>query len=79
MSVAERIASSYTYDDLESDLSQLHHLLDVVVDIMLEMPHDGNVEQRRVDALVWIARDLAEHLVEKIETAASVRHPDGAQ
>lgn len=58
-------------NELESDLRHLENLLDVAVEKLTDLPHDGNQDQINADALVWIARDLAGQFAKKVEAAAS--------
>jgi hypothetical protein len=56
---------AYTLDDLESDLHNLHYLIDTGVDIMVGIVREpDDDEQNRADALIWIARDLVRRLIE---------------
>jgi len=57
--------TTYTLDDLEGDLYHLHHLIDVTVDKMQDLHHDGNPQQHQADALAWIARNLSKQIAER--------------
>jgi len=51
-------------DRMETDLWNLYHQLDAVVEIMQGLDHprpqpDAQTEQDRADAMAWVARDLA--------------------
>jgi hypothetical protein len=48
---------------LEGDARNLANLLDVVCDLKF----DCDPEENRIDSLLWIARDLAEQLAERLE------------
>lgn len=53
---------SNDFNDLESDIGNLAVLIDTIVDVALNIVcHDE--DQKRVNALLWIARDLSERLV----------------
>lgn len=58
--------STYTQDDLQSDLNHLDCLLEQAVWMMQELPHDGNRDQEIADAIIWVARDLAKLCCERI-------------
>lgn len=67
------MAAPYDLNDLQSDIGHLANLLEVVTDHFLEhvpfVDADGNrrPEIDRLNALVWIARDLGNGLCEKVE------------
>ncbi len=61
-----------TLDTVQSDVHHLYELLDTTFDAMSEMSFvdkDGkpNREMHRVNALLWIARDLAERIASDID------------
>lgn len=66
-----RSATTYSLDDLHSDVHHLHELLGAIKDILHEMPYerDGkrDVELDRVSALNWIATDRCHQLADLIE------------
>lgn len=58
--------NTYTLDDLESDLHHLHHLIDVAVDKMQDIHHDGDPRQHQADALAFVARDLSKKVADRV-------------
>lgn len=57
-------------DCLDNVASNLHDLLDVICDLQLE---SGPKPDRRVDSLLWIARDMSQAVVDKIGADAKKR------
>lgn len=55
--------SKYLLDCADSGARNLHDLLDVICLIQFEA---GDEIDRRVDSLLWIARDLAQGVCEKM-------------
>lgn len=55
-------------NDLESDIGHLAHLMDILTGILVEMPREvAEVDQfEKATALSWIARDMADQMVEAI-------------
>ena len=58
-------------DCLNSAACNLRDLLDVICAIQFDT-EDGTVD-RRVDSLLWIARDMSEGIIEKIDADAKKR------
>ncbi|TIQ86460.1 MAG: hypothetical protein E5X38_16045 [Mesorhizobium sp.] len=54
-------------NDLQSDIGHLAHLMDVLTNMVIELPRDpgGRTMADQATALAWIARDMAEMLVEE--------------
>ncbi|WP_210203098.1 hypothetical protein [Pseudaminobacter soli (ex Li et al. 2025)] len=50
-------------DDLESEIGHLAALIGTIADIAIEIP-GSDPTMNRVNALLWIARDLSERLVD---------------
>lgn len=67
------MVTPYSLDDLQSDIDHLANLLEVVTDQFIEhVPFVNERGERRpemdkLNALVWIARDLGNALSEKVE------------
>jgi hypothetical protein len=56
-------------NDLESDINHLAHLMDVIADILVELPREENSGRTMLDkatALSWIARDMSLQLTEAV-------------
>ena len=58
------MSAALNLDRMETDLWNLYHQLDAVVEIMQGLDHprphpDAQTEQDRADAMAWVARDLA--------------------
>lgn len=66
-----RMGEDVTLDTVQGDVWHLFHLLDSVIDLLLEMPYERNGERDhaldRVSALTWIARDEAAHIGNSID------------
>ncbi|SHF04225.1 hypothetical protein SAMN02745157_1501 [Kaistia soli DSM 19436] len=57
-----------TLDDISSDAGHLYHLLDTMVDMVLEEAGAGGQgEWPRLSALLWVARDLGEKVRDDLE------------
>ena len=58
------MSTAPTIDDIQSGIWHLYHLLDTIVDLQLELPHDGTGTSPldRVGALASVARDTARKL-----------------
>jgi hypothetical protein len=56
--------SSYKVDDLEAGIHHLNDLLDVICDIQFEVA--TGTTDRRIDSLLWLARDLSEGIVHRL-------------
>ena len=54
---------SHDFDDLENDIGNLAVLVDTITSAALDIA-DPNDDLKRVQALLWIARDLSERLVD---------------
>lgn len=67
--MSESKKSDYTIDCIETGLRNLTALVSVICEIRFELPVDE--DDKRVDNLLWIARDLAEGLIECHERAVS--------
>jgi hypothetical protein len=67
------IKISYAVDDVSSSCSHLNDLLDVICSLQFDLGIDE--KDRRVDSLLWIARDLSEGIVAKLDenSAKTVR------
>lgn len=54
-------------NDLQCDIGHLAHLMDVLTNMVVELPRDpgGKTMADQATALSWIARDMAEMLVEE--------------
>lgn len=77
------MARTLSIDTVQADVHNLYQLLDTVLSVLIEMPRDEpgptfGADLNRIDALVTIARDMAEtaslHLLEDLE-----HFPAGAQ
>lgn len=71
---AYAIDSRPTFDDIESDVGHLHHLIQVTLEQFQNLPftrEDGtrHVEFDEVHSLLWVARDMAEKLVSDFDAA----------
>ncbi|RUV90269.1 hypothetical protein EOA60_21140 [Mesorhizobium sp. M1A.F.Ca.IN.020.06.1.1] len=55
-------------NDLESDIGNLAHLMGVLTEILVEMPRVAPSAPMldRANALSWIARDMANQMVEAV-------------
>jgi hypothetical protein len=62
-----------TIDDIQSDIWHLYHLLDTIVDLQLELPHDGTGTSPldRVDSLTWVARETARKLAHDTDSVSA--------
>lgn len=71
--------SPYKVDYVEAGTRNLVHLISVICDIRFEL-HPGE-DDERLDSLLWIARDLAEGVLEcevnSIQNGRSKRSEDG--
>lgn len=57
--------TSYTVDDVDAATGNLNDLLDVMCEIQFQQY--AGVHDRRLNSLLWIARDLCEGIVAKSE------------
>lgn len=71
------MSTAPSFDDIQSDIWHLYHLLDALTEHMVEMPHvrdgarDGDMD--RASALAWIARDITKRLANDVDAAADER------
>lgn len=56
----------YSQDDLEADLYRLRCILDEVSFMLVEMPRTGDKQQDFIDAIIYMARELAIKVCNKI-------------
>lgn len=63
--------TSYTVDDISSSCSHLNDLLDVICSLQFDLGVDE--KDRRVDSLMWIARDISEGIVAKLDDDSEKR------
>lgn len=69
---AKAAETTYDLNDLDSDTAHLAHLLDATVDTIMEC-NFGSLDNcvphmDRLNALLWIARDMAEQIHRQVET-----------
>lgn len=60
----------YRLDDLESDVGHLAQLLDLIVETVFEqqiVERSNRAFCKRVDALLWIARELTQKMERRVE------------
>jgi hypothetical protein len=55
-------------DCLDAAARNLHDLLDVICDFQFK---GGDQIDRRVDSLLWIARDMSQGIIDKLNAEAS--------
>jgi hypothetical protein len=66
-----RMGEDVTLDTVQGDIWHLFHLLDTVVDLLLEMPYERNGKRDhgldKIASLTWIARDEAAFIGNSID------------
>lgn len=61
--------SRATMDDIESDLGHLNELIGVMANSIMELDFGGaqNSKLQRLNAMIWIGRDISTKLVADLE------------
>jgi len=68
--------STPTLKDVVSDIRYLYHLVDTICDVRFSAP--GEMYRERVDALLWVSRDLAERVKRDVSVLADeIEFTDG--
>lgn len=62
--------STYLIDEVDAAARTLNDLLDIVCDLQFEIR--PGCEDRRVDSLLWIARDLSQGIVDKLDQTNAI-------